>query len=137
MRRPFRDRTTPAARPAPPPAAAGGQDLEPLSPPDQRSPAGSARPVRWSASLRSRSLATAALLALLAAIVTGHVALVLLAAPALGALAVMPRRRLPGQLAVAVVMSGSRCFEGEDVTVTATVRALWPGPASDGRWRRS
>ena len=56
-------------------------------------------------------------------ILTGHVALVLLAAPALGALALMPRRRAAGELAVDVALSGSRCFEGEDVTVTATVRA--------------
>jgi len=83
--------------------------------------------VRWYPSPRTQSLATAALLALVAAVVTGHAALVLLAAPALGALALMPRRRPPGDLAADVALSTSRCFEGEDVTVTATVR----GP--DGR----
>jgi uncharacterized protein (DUF58 family) len=77
----------------------------------------------WSPAPRTRSLATAALLGLLAAIVTGHAALVLLAAPALGALALMPRRRPRDELAVDAALSGSRCFEGEDVTVTATVRA--------------
>ena len=81
------------------------------------------RTVRWSATPRARNLATAALLGLLAAIVTGHAALVLLAAPALGALALMPRRRPPGELAMDVAVSAARCFEGEDVTVTATVRA--------------
>jgi uncharacterized protein (DUF58 family) len=87
-----------------------------LPPPGQNSPA------RWYPATRARSLATAALLALLAAILTGHAALVLLAAPALAALALLPRRRLP-ELAVDVALSGSRCFEGEGVTVTATVRA--------------
>jgi uncharacterized protein (DUF58 family) len=104
MKRPFFSRTDPVSRPAPPPATAG-------------------RPARWYPAPRSRSLATAALLALFAVILTGHVALVLLAAPALGALALMPRRRAAGELAVDVALSGSRCFEGEDVTVTAAVRA--------------
>jgi uncharacterized protein (DUF58 family) len=80
-------------------------------------------PVRWYPSPRTRSLATAALLALAAAIATGRADLVLLAAPALGALALLPRRRPAAELEVDVALSGSRCFEGEDVTVTATVRA--------------
>jgi len=75
---------------------------------------------RWHPSPRARNLATAALLALIAAIVTGHAAMVLLAAPALGALAVMPRRRPPDP-AVTVTLSATRCFEGEEVTVSATV----------------
>ena len=75
--------------------------------------------------MRARSLATAALLALAAAVLTGHAALVLLAAPALGALALMPRRR-PPELDVDVALSGSRCFEGEDVTITATVCVAQP-----------
>jgi uncharacterized protein (DUF58 family) len=75
---------------------------------------------RWHPSPRARNLATAALLALLAAILTGHAALVLLAAPALGALALMPWRR-PPEPDVTVTVSGARCFEGEDVTITATV----------------
>jgi uncharacterized protein (DUF58 family) len=74
----------------------------------------------WHPSPRARNLATAALLGLLAAIVTGHAALVLLAAPALGALASMSRRP-PPEPEVTVALSGTRCFEGEDVTVTATV----------------
>jgi uncharacterized protein (DUF58 family) len=104
MKKPFSDRTDRAASPATVPATSG-------------------RPARWYPAPRSRSLATAALLGLLAVILTGHVALVLLAAPALGALALMPRRRPAGELAVDVALSGSRCFEGEDVTVTATVHA--------------
>jgi uncharacterized protein (DUF58 family) len=86
-------------------------------------------PVRWQPAPRSRSLATAALLGLAAAILTGHAALVLLAAPALGALALMPRRGRPAGLAVDVTLSGTRCFEGEDVTITATVRADTAGGA--------
>lgn len=74
----------------------------------------------WRPTLRAANLATAALLGLLAAILTGHAALVLLAAPALGALAVMPRRRPPAP-EVTVTLSGARCFEGEEVTVTATI----------------
>jgi uncharacterized protein (DUF58 family) len=74
----------------------------------------------WRPSLRAANLATAALLGLLAAILTGHAALVLLAAPALGALALMPRRRPPAP-EVTVMLSGARCFEGEEVTVTATI----------------
>ena len=88
-------------------------------------------PTRWYPNARTRSLATAALLALVAAVLTGHAALVLLAAPALGALALLPRRRRPAELAVDVAVSGSRCFEGEDVTLTATVRAQDALPLDD------
>src|SRR5580693_1924893 len=79
----------------------------------------------WHSSARARSLATAALLALVAAVLTGHAVLVLLAAPALGALALLPRRR-PPELDLDVTVSSARCFEGEEVTVTATVRAAPP-----------
>jgi uncharacterized protein (DUF58 family) len=79
----------------------------------------------WYPTARARGLATAALLALAAAVLTGHAALVLLAAPALGALALMSRRR-PPELDIDVARSGSRCFEGEDVTITATVRIAQP-----------
>ncbi len=74
----------------------------------------------WHPSPRAANLATAALLGLLAAILTGHAALVLLAAPALGALALMPRRR-PPEPDVTVALAGARCFEGEEVTITATI----------------
>jgi uncharacterized protein (DUF58 family) len=81
--------------------------------------------MNWHPSARARSLATAALLALVAAVLTGHAALVLLAAPALGALALLPRRR-PPELDIDVALSSSRCFEGEEVTITATVRSAQP-----------
>jgi uncharacterized protein (DUF58 family) len=81
--------------------------------------------MNWYPSARARSLATAALLALVAAVLTGHASLVLLAAPALGALALLPRRR-PPELDIDVALSGSRCFEGEEVTITATVRSAQP-----------
>ena len=81
--------------------------------------------MNWHPPARARSLATAALLALVAAVLTGHAALVLLAAPALGALALLPRRR-PPELDIDVTLSSSRCFEGEEVTITATVRAAPP-----------
>jgi len=81
--------------------------------------------VSWRPSARARSLATAALLALVAAVLTGHAALVLLAAPAVGALALLSRRR-PPELDIEVTASSSRCFEGEEMTVTATVRAAHP-----------
>jgi uncharacterized protein (DUF58 family) len=83
----------------------------------------------WYPAARARALATVALLALVAALLTGHAALVLLAAPALCALALLPRRpadRRPAELDVDIALSGSRCFEGEDITVTATVRAAQP-----------
>jgi uncharacterized protein (DUF58 family) len=85
----------------------------------------------WYPAASARALATAVLLALAAAVLTGHAALVLLAAPALGALALMPRRRPPAELAVAVARSGSRCFEGEDVTITVTVRTDPPRPLDE------
>jgi uncharacterized protein (DUF58 family) len=102
-------RTERGSSPGPPPAPPGTQR----------------QPARWLPSARSRSLASAALLALVAAVLTGHAALVLLAAPALGALALMARRR-PPELGIDVALSGSRCFEGEDVTITTTVRAAEP-----------
>jgi uncharacterized protein (DUF58 family) len=83
-------------------------------------------PDRWYPAARSRSLATAALLGLAAAVLTGHAALVLLAAPALGALALMSRLRRPSELDIDVALSGSRCFEGEAVTITVTVDAVPP-----------
>src|SRR5581483_246475 len=81
----------------------------------------------WRASARTRQLATAALVALIAAIVSGHGGLVLLAAAPLAALAVLPRPRPLELPLVTVAVSGARCFEGEDVTVIATVSC----PAAD------
>jgi uncharacterized protein (DUF58 family) len=85
----------------------------------------------WYPAPRALALATAALLALVAAVLTGHAALVLVGAPALGALALLPRRRPPAGLAVDVTRSGSRCFEGEDVTITVTVRTDPPQPLDE------
>ena len=113
----------------------GSTPASPAPAPAEASPAEQAAdgrlPVLWRPAPRSRNLATAALLALAAAILTGHAALVLLAAPALAALALMPRRPRAGELAVDVTVSGSRCFEGEDVTVTATVRAAGSRPLDE------
>ena len=77
----------------------------------------------WYPTARARGLATAALLALVAAVLTGHAALVLLAAPALGVLALMARRPQDHRpaLDIDIALSSSRCFEGEDVTVTVSV----------------
>jgi len=113
----FFGRTVRGSSLRPPPAASPPA----ASPPAASPPAAS----RWYPSARARSLATAALLGLIAAVLTGHAALVLLAAPALGALALLPRRA-PPELDVDVTLSSSRCFEGEDVTITATVRAARP-----------
>jgi uncharacterized protein (DUF58 family) len=109
----------PTAADRPEPAAVGVEVPPAAGPTGRPGPA----PVRWIPAPRTRNLATAALLALAAAIVTGHPALVLLAAPALAALALMPRRPRARELAVEVTVSGSRCFEGEDLTITATVRS--------------
>jgi uncharacterized protein (DUF58 family) len=117
VRRPFLNRTIRGASPAPP-----GQE------PTARTVPGST--ARWYPAALARSLATVALLGLAAAIVTGHAALVLLAAPALAVLALLPRRR-PAGLAVDVTLSGTRCFEGEDVTVTATVRVAGAQPLDE------
>ncbi|WP_300614214.1 DUF58 domain-containing protein, partial [Trebonia sp.] len=45
----------------------------------------------------------------------------LLGAPALGALALLPRGRRPAQLPVTVRLSPARCFEGEDVRLAVSV----------------
>ena len=69
---------------------------------------------------RLRAMATAAMFALVAAVVTGHAGLMLVAAPSLGALALMSRRRCSREPAVTSALSGSRCFEGESMTLTVT-----------------
>jgi uncharacterized protein (DUF58 family) len=86
--------------------------------------AGSARPrltahaVTWRAAPRLRRLATGSLLALLAAAVTGRAGLLLLAAPALGALAVSGGRPRPATVQAQTALSATRCFEGEEIEVT-------------------
>jgi uncharacterized protein (DUF58 family) len=74
----------------------------------------------WRPSVRTRQLATAALLALIAAVASGHAALLLLAAPVLGALAMLSRERPRADVTVHAAVSGARCFEGEDVVISVT-----------------
>jgi uncharacterized protein (DUF58 family) len=71
-------------------------------------------------SSRARQLITAGLIALVTAILTGHAGLILLAAPVLVAAAVLSRARPATDPVVTAAMSGTRCFEGEDVELTVT-----------------
>jgi uncharacterized protein (DUF58 family) len=82
--------------------------------------------VSWRPSPRLTALATAALLALAAALITGRAALLLLEAPALGALAAMPRGQRPVGVDVAVDLIPARCFEGDDVRLRVSVTATVP-----------
>jgi uncharacterized protein (DUF58 family) len=77
--------------------------------------------VTWRASARLPRLATVSLLAVAAAAVTGHGALLLLAAPALAALAVTSRRGAPAELELEAAVAVSRCFEGEDIELTVSL----------------
>ena len=81
------------------------------------------RQVSWYPARGTRRLATIALLALAAALVTGHAGLLLLAAPLLAALAAAPHGRRPDDVEISATASASRCFEREEIelTVTATV----------------
>jgi uncharacterized protein (DUF58 family) len=78
---------------------------------------------RWRAAPRLRRLATVSLLGVIAAVTTGHADLLLLAAPALAALAVSQGRGGPGTLSLAAATSAARCFEGEPVQLTVTLAA--------------
>jgi uncharacterized protein (DUF58 family) len=124
--------TPPAALSDPPPTAPTASPAPSASPAPDGSPVpldlGVRHVVRWHPSPLLGSLATAALVGLIAAVLTGQAAVVLLAAPALGALALMPRRRPPSELFVHFAQSGSRCFEGEDVTIAITVRVPGGSP---------
>ncbi|HEV2451552.1 MAG TPA: DUF58 domain-containing protein [Streptosporangiaceae bacterium] len=86
------------------------------------------RPVRWRTSRGFRRLATVALLALAAALVSGHAALMLLAAPLLATAAAAPRGRRPKAVDVTIVASPERCFEGEEVELILTTA---PGDVMD------
>lgn len=83
--------------------------------------------VTWRAAARLRRLATVALLAMAVAAVTGHGSLLLLAAPALAALAVTGRHGAPAELdleaAVAVRRLASPGGRG----------ARWPGARDSAR----
>jgi uncharacterized protein (DUF58 family) len=70
-----------------------------------------------------RKLATVAVLAVIAAVLTRHAGLLLLAAPALAALAAFGHGRKPAPPAGSVTLSPLRCFEDEDVEVIATLTA--------------
>lgn len=91
--------------------------MRPIGPPNELTGPG---PPGWRAAPRLRALATSGLVSVLAAAVTGRAALLLLAAPALAALAVSAARR-PGAARAEAVTSVSRCFEGEPVDLTVTV----------------
>jgi uncharacterized protein (DUF58 family) len=69
----------------------------------------------WRLSPRARQLATVALIAITAAIIADRPAVMLLAAPALAALAANVAGIRPRELETAVTVPVARCFEGEDV----------------------
>lgn len=83
-------------------------------------------PVSWHPSRGTRRLATIALLALAAALITGHAGLLLLAAPLLAALAAAPRPGRPDQVEVTAATSARRCFEREDIEVRVTAAVAAP-----------
>jgi len=79
-------------------------------------------PLRWRPALRAQRLATAAALALLAALVTGRAALLLIAAPPLAVLAAASRGNRPAEIEIGVAAGARRCFEGEDLELRVSVR---------------
>jgi uncharacterized protein (DUF58 family) len=91
----------------------------------------------WQPSPRLRKLAAVAVLAIIAAVLTRHAGLLLLATPPLAALAAFGYGRRPDIPGGTITVSLSRCFEGEDVEVVATLTAptgeasfhIEPGPA--------
>ena len=93
--------------------------------------------VTWQAAPRLRRLATVAVAVVIAAVLTRHASLLLAGAPVLAALAATGRGARPEALDAAVTAAPSRCFEGEDVEVIATLTTLMdevtfriePGPA--------
>jgi uncharacterized protein (DUF58 family) len=80
-------------------------------------------PVTWQPSPRLRKLATVAVTSVIVAVLIRHVSLLLLGAPALAALAAFGYGRRPPVPGGSVTMSLSRCFEGEDIEVIATLTA--------------
>jgi uncharacterized protein (DUF58 family) len=82
-------------------------------------------------------LATIAVVVVIAAVLTRHASLLLAGAPALAALAAAGRGTRSEALDAAVTAAPSRCFEGEDVEVIATLATpmdeatfrIEPGPA--------
>jgi uncharacterized protein (DUF58 family) len=78
------------------------------------------QPVTWQAAPRLQRLAWVAVTAVLAAVLARQAALLLLAAPVLAAAAVAGRGH-PSGPATRLESSPSRCFEGEEVEITATL----------------
>jgi len=78
------------------------------------------REVSWYPARGARRLATIALLALAAALVTGHAGLLLLAAPLLAALVAAPHGRRPDDVEISATASATRCFEREEIELTVT-----------------
>jgi uncharacterized protein (DUF58 family) len=76
--------------------------------------------ITWRAAPRLHRLALVAVVGVLAAVLTRQAELLLLAAPALAAAAAGGRGR-PEALDARVTLSVTRCFEGEEVEITATV----------------
>jgi uncharacterized protein (DUF58 family) len=95
------------------------------------------RAATWQAAPRLRRLATIAVVVVIAAVVTRHASLLLLGAPAMAALAATGRGTRPQALDATVTVTPSRCFEGEDLEVVATLTTpmdevtfrIEPGPA--------
>jgi uncharacterized protein (DUF58 family) len=95
------------------------------------------RPITWQAAPRLRRLATIAVVVVIAAVLTRHTGLLLAGAPVLAALAAARRGTRSEELDAAVTAALSRCFEGEDVEVIATLTTpmdevafrIEPGPA--------
>ena len=104
--------------------------------PAQAAGPGGLVPAAWQAAPRLRRLAAIGVAVVLAAVLTRHASLLLLGAPVLAALAAARRGARPQALAAAVTAAPSRCFEGEDVEIVATIAAvdevtfrIEPGPA--------
>jgi uncharacterized protein (DUF58 family) len=94
---------------------AAGRDHQPVTRP---APA-------WVPTAHYRRLVTVALLPLLAAVVLGHAAYLVLAAPMVAALALAARRPRYGAQ-VSMRASGDRCFEGEQVTIRVSAEPHGP-----------
>ena len=94
-------------------------------------------PATWQAAPRLRRLAIIGVAVVLVAVLTRHADLLLLGAPVLAALAAARRGTRPDALDAAVTTAPSRCFEGEEVEIVATVAVpadevtfrIEPGPA--------
>ncbi|MBO2458666.1 DUF58 domain-containing protein [Actinomadura violacea] len=82
--------------------------------------------LRWRPAPHAHRLATAAVLAALAALLTGEPVLLLLAAPPLGVLAAGFAAGRPATAAIEVAVRARRCFEGEPIEITVAITAAGP-----------